>query len=264
MAALDPRVGMPDSAPMRGPALPLLLVLGAGCATSPSRVRLDAGPPAATVRLTARPAEVTTPLLPGLHPLGLSPGRDGLLYVPAAATQGPVPLLVMLHGAGSSAQNAWEVVRREAEDRGLAVLLPESRAWSWDYRHGDFGADLRFLDAALLCAFGGVRVDPAHLVLAGFSAGGTMVLSLGASNGDLFPWILAFSPTGIDVAGVVGHPRYFIAHGTLDSLVPIGMSSRAIVPALRAQGASVVYREFEGPHVVPEFALQEALTLALD
>jgi phospholipase/carboxylesterase len=242
MAALDPRVGMPDSAPMRGPALPLLLVLGAGCATSPSRVRLDAGPPAATVRLTARPAEVTTPLLPGL----------------------PVPLLVMLHGAGSSAQNAWEVVRREAEDRGLAVLLPESRAWSWDYRHGDFGADLRFLDAALLCAFGGVRVDPAHLVLAGFSAGGTMVLSLGASNGDLFPWILAFSPTGIDVAGVVGHPRYFIAHGTLDSLVPIGMSSRAIVPALRAQGASVVYREFEGPHVVPEFALQEALTLALD
>ena len=91
-----------------------------------------------------------------------------------------------------------------------------------------------------------------------------MVLSLGPSNGDLFGWILAFSPVGIDVAGWVGKPKFFIAHGTLDPVVNIGMSSRAIVPALRNAGASVVYREFEGPHVVPDFALQEGLTLALE
>jgi len=91
-----------------------------------------------------------------------------------------------------------------------------------------------------------------------------MALSLGPSNGDLFGWILAFSPVGIDVAGRVGNPKYFIAHGTLDELVNIGMSSRAIVPALRATGATVVYREFEGPHTVPDFALQEALTRALE
>jgi phospholipase/carboxylesterase len=250
---------------MRCPGLVVLLALGLGCATAPGPwVRLDPGPPPASARLTARPATVTTPLHPGLHPLGLSPDRDGLLYVPVAASQGPVPLLVMLHGAGSSARNAWEVVRREAEDRGLAVLLPESRGWSWEFKHGDFGDDLRFLDAALLCALGSVAVDPAHLVLAGFSAGGTMVLSLGPSNGDLFSWVLAFSPAGIDVAGAVGHPRFFIAHGTLDPVVPIGLSSRAIVPALRDRGASVVYREFEGPHVVPQFVLQQALTLALE
>lgn len=243
---------------------PLLLALGAGCATSRPFVRLDSGPPPATARLTARPAAVSTPLPPGLHPLGLSPGHDGLLYVPAAASRGPVPLLVWLHGAGSSAKNAWETVRHEAEDRGLAVLMPESRSWSWNFKHGDFGVDLQFVNAALLLAFASVPVDPAHVILGGFSAGGLMVLSLGPSNGDLFGWILAFSPVGIDAAGVVGHPRYFIAHGTLDPVVNIGMSSRAIVPALRDSGASVVYREFEGPHTVPDSLLQESLTLALE
>jgi phospholipase/carboxylesterase len=243
---------------------PLLLALGAGCATSRPFVRLDPGPPPATARLTARPGAVNRPLLPGLHPLGLSPGRDGLLYVPVAATRGPVPLVVWLHGAGSSAQNAWETVRHEAEDRGLAVLMPESRGWAWNFKHGDFGVDLQFINAALLLAFASVPVDPAHVILAGFSAGGLMVLSLGPSNGDLFGWILAFSPVGIDVAGLVGHPRYFIAHGTADPVVNIGMSSRAIVPALRQTGATVVYREFEGPHQVPDFLLQESLTLALE
>lgn len=181
-----------------------------------------------------------------------------------AATKAPVPLLVMLHGAGSSASNAWEVVRREAEDRGLAVLLPESRDWSWRFQHGEFDGDVRFIDAALEAAFDRVPVDPAHVILAGFSAGGLMALSLGPSNGDLFGWVLAFSPVGIDAAGRVGNPRYFIAHGTLDPVVAIGRSSRAIVPALRDSGASVVYREFAGSHEVPQDVLQQALTLALE
>ena len=245
------------------PVLLGVLALAGGCSTSKPFVRLDPGPPPATARLTARPAAVTTPLPAGLHPLGLSSGRDGLLYVPPAATRGPVPLVVWLHGAGSSPENAWETVRHEAEDRGLAVLMPASRDWSWSFKHGDFDGDLQFIDAALRLAFASVPVDPAHLVLAGFSMGGLMALSLGPPNGDLFGWILAFSPVGIDAAGEVGKPRFFIAHGTADPVVNIGSSSRAIVPALRDAGASVVYREFEGPHTVPDFALQEALSLAL-
>ena len=257
---------MAQSPAMCRPLLPLVLLLGAGCAGAPRPwMRIDSGPPPATARLTARPGPVTTPLAPGLHPLGLSSsGRDGYLYVPERARKGPVPLLVMLHGAGSSSKNIWEVVRHEAEDRGLAVLLPDSRDWSWNFKHGDFGPDLQFIDQALRFTFASVPVDPSHVILGGFSAGGIMVLSLGPSNGDLFGWILAFSPVGIDVAGWVGKPKFFIAHGTLDPVVNIGMSSRAIVPALRNAGASVVYREFEGPHVVPDFALQEGLTLALE
>ena len=144
----------------------------------------------------------------------------------------------------------------------MAVLLPESRLWSWDFRHGDFGVDRAFIDAALAEAFQRVPVDAAHVALGGFSAGATFTLSLGPSNGDLFHWLFAFSPTGMEVVGVVGHPRFMLVHGTLDPLVPIGSSSRAIVPALRAAGDWVVYREFPGgEHEIFPDAVHEAFTL---
>jgi predicted esterase len=168
----------------------------------------------------------------------------------------------MLHGAGSSAARVWEAVKGDAAERGVAVLLPESRLWSWDFRHGDFGIDRAFIDAALAEAFQKVPVDAAHVALGGFSAGGTFTLSLGPSNGDLFHWLFAFSPTGMEVVGLVGHPRFMLAHGTLDPLVPIGSSSRAIVPALRAAGDWVVYREFPGgEHEIFPDAVHEAFTL---
>jgi len=139
--------------------------------------------------------------------------------------------------------------------------MPDSRRWSWDYHLGDFGEDRRFIDAALAETFRSVPVDPGHVALGGFSAGATMALSLGTSNGDLFDWVFAFSPTGIAVTGEVGHPRFLVAHGIQDELVPIGSSSRAIVPALRSAGYEVVYRELPGEHVVFPDAVHEAFSL---
>ena len=60
----------------------------------------------------------------------------------------------------------------------------------------------------------------------------------------------------------MGHPRFLVAHGTADSVVPIGLSSRDIVPALRAAGDWVVYREFPGgDHEVFDDAVHEAFSL---
>ena len=241
----------------------LVVLLLAGCASGPPpNVRIATAAPPDTARLRARPFPEFRPGQPGLGPLGLAAPRDGLVYVPDEARTRRVPLLVMLHGAGGSAARIWEAVRNDARERGVAVLLPESRRWSWDFLHGDFGADRAFLDTALAETFLRVPVDPAHVALGGFSAGATFSLSLGPSNGDLFGWIFAFSPTGMEVAGLVGHPRFLLAHGTLDELVPIGGSSRAIVPALRARGDWVVYREFAGgEHEIFPAAVHEAFTL---
>ena len=70
---------------------------------------------------------------PGLWPLGLGLQRDGLLYVPRAALTRRVPLLVMLHGAGSSPARIWTTVQNDADERDVAVLMPASRESSWDF-----------------------------------------------------------------------------------------------------------------------------------
>ena len=240
----------------------VVLVL-AGCTSAlPRNVIIAPGPPPETARLHARPAAEFRPGQPGLWPLGVDATRDGLLYVPEAARTRRVPLLVMLHGYGSSPGRIWPAVKSDAEERSVAVLLPASRLVSWDFTHGDFGADRAFIDAALASTFLRVPVDPAHVALGGFSAGATFALSLGPSNGDLFEWIFAFSPTGLEVAGRVGKPRFLLAHGTADTIVPIAMSSREIVPALRDAGYWVAYREFPGgEHEFFPDAVHEAFTL---
>jgi predicted esterase len=167
----------------------------------------------------------------------------------------------MLHGAGGSPERIWPAVKSDAEEKGVAVLLPESRGWSWDYHLGDFGEDRRFIDAALAETFRRVTVDAGHVALGGFSAGATMALSLGTSNGDLFERVFAFSPTGLAVTGQAGHPEFLIAHGLQDGLVPIAASSRAIVPVLRSAGYRVVYRELPGEHEIFPEVVHEAFSL---
>src|SRR5262249_60515022 len=136
-------------------------------------------------------------------------------YVTEAARSRPVPLLVMLHGAGGSPEHLWEAIRRDAEERSVAVLMPASRQWTWDFRRpGNFGFDRAFIDAALASTFGRVPVDPAHVALGGFSAGATFAPSLGTSNGDLFHLIFDFLPTRMEGVGRVGHPALRLGHGT--------------------------------------------------
>lgn len=195
---------------------------------------------------------------PGVHTLRA--GSGGLLYVPARdRADQSLPLAVVLHGAGSEPAAGLAPLGPLADEVGVILLAPRSRERTWDAIGGGHGADVTSIDALLAEVFDRYSIDPERLAIGGFSDGASYALSLGLANGDLFTHVLAFSPGFIPPAGRRGRPVVYIAHGVSDPVLPIGRTSRRIVPSLRRGGYPVDYREFEGGHSVPADVAREAL-----
>ena len=228
--------------------------------------RLSARPPASAPRQST-PSSNGAPVgkrgddfAPGSkRALGLDRSRDAVLQLPTNPTGEPLPLFVMLHGAGGSGEGVLRRVATAAEDAGVAVLAPDSRDSTWDGIRGRFGRDVEFIDRALARVFETVSVDPERIAVGGFSDGATYALSLGLVNGDLFRRVVAFSP-GFIVGGTPhGKPQFFVSHGRADPILPIDQCSRVIVPQLQRRGYDVTFREFDGGHQVPPDIAVEAM-----
>jgi phospholipase/carboxylesterase len=125
-----------------------------------------------------------------------------------------------------------------------------------------YGPDVRVIDQALEQVLAKCVVNPQRIAVAGFSDGASYALSVGVANGDLFRFVIAFSPGFMAPARQQGKPDIFISHGVQDQVLPIQQCSRRIVPQLRSAGYDVGYREFPDGHVVPE-ALASAAFAAL-
>jgi len=121
-----------------------------------------------------------------------SAGRSGAYFLPSGYEAGPLPLLVAIHGSGSSGAAMVGVFHQEAQKRKFFIVAPDSRVapngqYSWevadhageitdDYVHvRDCVAELR--------AMPGVQIDTAHVFIVGFSGGGSMAPYV-ATNGD--------------------------------------------------------------------------------
>lgn len=227
-----------------------------GCKLGPS----EPVPPEVEARLTARPVAARTTASAGASRLFLGEGRDGYYIVPAGFDpDAPLPLVLFFHGANGSAQNLIASLQPLADESGFAMLLPDSRAFSWDIRSGAFGPDIVFIDDALRDVFARVAVDPARIGAAGFSDGASYALAVGRANGDFTRRIAAFSPGWLENVRATGKPPIFLTHGTADLVLDIDQTSRQIVPELRAAGYTVDYREFDGGHVIPADLGREGL-----
>ena len=50
-----------------------------------------------------------------------------------------------------------------------------------------------------------------------------------------------------------------MSHGDADDVLPVGRTSRRIIPSLEDDGYGVTYREFPGGHTVPPEVAREAV-----
>jgi phospholipase/carboxylesterase len=196
----------------------------------------------------------------GLERLQVDGGAGGLVYVPAGVgPELPTPLVLLLHGAGATAQHGLDLLIGQANDAGLVLVAPSSQGETWDLLLGGYGPDVAWIDRALAEVFLRLPVDSTRLAVGGFSDGASYALSLGLTNGDLFSHVLAFSPGFAAPARRRGRPRLFLSHGTRDRVLPIHACSRRLVPELRQTGYQVRYREFEGGHVIPPAIVLDAV-----
>jgi phospholipase/carboxylesterase len=231
---------------------------GGACGASVGRVS-GATEEAEPGRLTVRPKANASPSAQGRSAVGLDSRRDAILQLPANAPAGPLPLLVLLHGANGTGEGILRRVGAAADEAGVAVLAPDSRGTTWDAIRDDFGNDVAFLDRALERTFDRASIDPARIAVGGFSDGATYAISLGLINGDLLRRVVAFSPGFVVDGPLHGHPQFFVSHGTADPILPIDRCSRVIVPRLRQRGYDVTFREFEGRHEVPAAIAAEGM-----
>jgi phospholipase/carboxylesterase len=76
-------------------------------------------------RLRPRPGHVTGAAPVGLQPLMLGAARESYLYVPATyRVERPVPLVLLLHGAGGHARQGLDLLRSLADAAGLLLCSP--------------------------------------------------------------------------------------------------------------------------------------------
>ncbi len=189
-------------------------------------------------------------------------GRAGLLYVPSRYDPShPMPLVLAFHGAGSGADGPVTLLSTYAESDGFLILSVESLGSTWDAIYGPYGSDLATIERLLRYAFDHCAIDPAHLVIEGFSDGASYVLGLGLANGDLFTRIVAFSPGFIPATSSpdAGKPLVFLSHGRQDPVLPIDAASRFIASELRYAGYDVTLVEFDGGHTVPADIVAQAV-----
>jgi poly(hydroxyalkanoate) depolymerase family esterase len=135
--------------------------------------------------------------------------REYKLYIPPTSFDGPLPLVVMLHGCTQNPDDfaAGTGMNEAARQRGFYVLYPaqtqhanSSRCWNWfKHNHQKRGrGEPAILAGMTRDVMSRYNIDPQRVYVAGLSAGGAMAAILGDTYPDLFAAVGVHSglPTG--------------------------------------------------------------------
>lgn len=166
---------------------------------------------------------------PGDHPRTIRVGmveRHYILHMPRPARRGPLPVVILLHGAGGTGRRvaASTGFSAEADRRGFVAVYPDGLGGGWnDGRTADEADDVAFLRTVLDTLAREVRADPRRLYAAGISNGAMFAHRLACELPGTFAAIAAVAggmPTAIAAACTGGPPLSFVGfNGTADQLV---------------------------------------------
>jgi polyhydroxybutyrate depolymerase len=213
-----------------------IVLLAAQCTAVPSAAR-----PSASVS-GAKPATCADRLKPGRHTLsfgGLK--RRFLLSLPAG--RGPHPVLLDLHGLGSSAaqQAAYSRLPEVASKRGYIVATPQAAegrlGWTLPNTYGP--DDTGFLGALLDHLEHGLCADRRREFAAGMSYGAGMATGLICALDGRLAGVAPVAGINIVQPCPEAEPTTIVAfHGTADGIVPYqgGHPLRDSSERLRALG----------------------------
>ena len=230
-------------------------VAALGCSLPEQPTGFD---PIDLLRINARPGTSAGPIAAGLHTLDVAP-REALLYVPTLYDPStPAPIVLMLHGAGGTAQSAINLFQNLSDSTGLLLVAAKSLDPTWDGINSHYDSDIPLLNRALELAFAMCNVDPARVGIEGFSDGASYALQIGRANGDLFKRVVSFSAGLLLFTTGIQRPKFFVAHGAQDEIINV-LTGRSIAAQL-AQAYEVSYHEFTGGHSVPASVAADAVT----
>ncbi|MEZ4315731.1 MAG: alpha/beta fold hydrolase, partial [Polyangiaceae bacterium] len=183
------------------------------------------------------------------------PSNTEVVAIPRGYAAGkPIPLVVALHGLGSSPEDFAEGWMQKAADAlsvaivsvsGTEVRGPHSYAWAEDIER-----DRARIERAVTNLGDRVTVAPGKIVLVGFSQGAQMSAELAARFPDRYAGAIAMSPgtrrelrlKGIAGGSLAGH-RFVVLVGEGEHPGNVERA-RADAEALRAAGGDAYYHAY--------------------
>jgi phospholipase/carboxylesterase len=190
----------------------------------------------------------------------------------------PRGTVIWMHGLGADGWDFVPIVRELplSDDLELRFVFPHApvrpvtinngfkmRAW-YDISQNDIArlpdeAGIRESQAAVVRLIDREKergIDPARIVLAGFSQGGAIALQTGLRHPEKLAGIVALSTylpleDSLDREAAAANKAtpIFMAHGTQDPIVPLALAERSH-EALRQRGYNVEWHSYPMPHAV--------------
>jgi poly(3-hydroxybutyrate) depolymerase len=194
-------------------------------------------------------------------------GRSGAYYVPAHPERGPLPLVVALHGTNGAGGSMVGSLRPLADANRFIVVAPDSRrspsgglTWEVADRRDEVTPDYTHVMRCIeeMRTLPGVKIDEAHVLVLGYSGGGSMAPYL-ASRESLFE-AFAVLHGGAFASGMGDfRPRGWFSTGASDPLRPEKMV-RDHLEAVHALGfEGLQLRVYPGGHEISERELREVI-----